>query len=117
MNPSVNPNNPDEPIRRFIHLLLFQAQQDRATELVIGVASDTGTPMRYKVEETWQDFSPFPAHIRPGVISELARMANLSAKQIPGEGVLDAGLGNTRLKWLIKITGTEEECILTRIQD
>jgi hypothetical protein len=110
-------SNLDEPIRRFIRLLLFQASQDKATELVIGVASEAGTPMRYNVEGTWHDIAPFPSHIRPGVISELSRMANLPKGQNPAEGVLDAGLGNTRLKWLIKITSPEEECILTLIQD
>ena len=110
-------SNSDEPIRRFIHLLLFQAQQDRATELVIGIASGAGTPMRYKVENTWRDVAPFPAHIRPGIISELARMANFPAGQISGEGVLDKSLGSKRLKWLVKITSAEDDCILTRIHD
>jgi hypothetical protein len=110
-------SNPNDPIRRFIHLLLFQAQRDRATEMVIGTASDAGTPMRYKIEDTWHDFAPFPSHIRPGVITELARMANFPEGKNSGEGILERNLGNLRLRWLIKITNPEEECILTRIQD
>lgn len=39
------------PIRRFITLVLMQAEADRATELVVGVASEgsEGTPIKYKV--------------------------------------------------------------------
>ena len=108
----------DETVRRFIHLLLFQAQQDQATELVIGIASPGGgTPIRYKVEETWHDLSPFPSHIRPDVISELVRMAKFHDGQIPGEGVLDESFGDVRLLWIVAMTSADSECMLVRVQD
>jgi len=105
-------------IRRFIHLLLAQAQQDRATEMVIGVASpEAGTPIRYKVEDSWYDLSPFPSHIRPDVISELVRMAKFPREQIPGEGVLDESLGEMRLRWIVAMTSADGECMLARVED
>jgi type II secretory ATPase GspE/PulE/Tfp pilus assembly ATPase PilB-like protein len=107
----------DGAIRRFIHLVLFQAQQDQATELVIRVATPSGgTPIRYKVEDTWYDLSPFPSHIRPDVVSELARMAKLPAGQFPNEGVLDVTLGDVRLRWTVGMTSADAECMLVRVQ-
>lgn len=114
----------DDIFRRFIHLLLFQVEQDRATQLVIGVTSTSGeTPIRYKVEEAWYDLAPFPSHIRPGVISEIARMARFPAGQITangqisGEGVLDVSVGQRRSRWIVLMTSADGECTLTHIQD
>jgi len=107
----------DDAIRRFIHLVLLQAQEDKATELIIGVAQSRGTPIRYKVEGTWYDLSPFPSHIRPDVVSELTRMAKFPAWQIPGEGILDESFGDVRLCWVVGMTSAEGECMLVRVQD
>ena len=109
---------PDGAIRQFIHLLLFQAQQERATELVVGAAPSSGdTPIRYKVGDTWHDLSPFPSHIRRDVMSELARMANLPVGQFPNEGVLDMTLGKFRLRWTVRMTSADAEFVFVRIQD
>jgi hypothetical protein len=105
-------------VRRFIHLVLFQAQQDHATELVLGATSASGdTPIRYKVEGAWYDMSPFPSHIRPDVIAELARMARLPVGQFPNEGVLDVTFGDVRLRWTVGMTTADGECMLVRVQD
>jgi hypothetical protein len=108
----------DSAIRHFILLVLLQAQQDRATELMVGIAPQSGsTPIGYKVEGTWYDLSPFPSHLRPGVVSELARLAKFPAGQIPGEGVLDESFGDVRLRWIVAMTSAEGECTLVRVQD
>jgi type II secretory ATPase GspE/PulE/Tfp pilus assembly ATPase PilB-like protein len=112
MNPFVNPRN--EAIQQFIRLVLLQAQQDEATELIIGIASPSGVPIRYKVEGTWHEVPPFPSRIRPDVVSELVRMAGFHAGQIPGEGVLDENFGNIRLRWIVAMTSAEGECMLKR---
>jgi len=118
MNPFVNQQPSNTAIRRFIHLLLFQAQQDHATELVIGVSEADGeTPFRFKIEGTWRGGPPFPSRIRPEVIAELVRMAGFHAGQIPGEGVLDERLGNLRLRWIVGMTDAEGECRLVRVED
>jgi type II secretory ATPase GspE/PulE/Tfp pilus assembly ATPase PilB-like protein len=140
MNPFVNPNKrsvslpsgckdladvlkysefkPDGAIRRLIHLVLLQAQQELATELIIGIAPQSGgTPIRYKIEDAWYDMSPIPSRIRPDVISELVRMAKFHAGQIPGEGVLDESCGDVRLRWIVAMTSADGECILVRVLD
>jgi type II secretory ATPase GspE/PulE/Tfp pilus assembly ATPase PilB-like protein len=108
----------DSAVRRFIHLVLLQAQQDHATELIIGATSASGdTPIRYRVEDIWYDLSPFPSHIRPDVISELVRMAKFHAGRIPGNGVLDERFDDVRLLWIVAMTSAEGECLLVRVQD
>jgi type II secretory ATPase GspE/PulE/Tfp pilus assembly ATPase PilB-like protein len=108
----------DSAIRRFIHLVLLQAQQDEATELVIGATPASGdTPIRYKFQETWYDLSPFPSHIRPDIVSELARMAKFPEGEFPNEGVLDMSFGDVQLRWIVGMTSAEGECMLVRAQD
>lgn len=108
----------DSVVRRFIHLVLLQAQQDHATELVIGPAPTSGeTPIRYKFEDKWYDLSRFPSHIRRDVLAELARMAKFPVGQLPNEGVLDETFGNIRLRWVVVMTSADEECTLVRVQD
>jgi type II secretory ATPase GspE/PulE/Tfp pilus assembly ATPase PilB-like protein len=105
------------PIRRFITLVLMQAEQDCATELVIGVAPEggEGTPIRYKVEGCWHEMSPFPSHIRARVVSELGSMAGLRKRQFPQDGVLSVPLRETRLTWRIRIANPAAECVLTKM--
>ena len=105
-------------VRRFIHLVLLQAHQDGGTELVIGATQASGgTPIRYKVGDTWFDVAPFPSQFRRDVIAELARMAGLPAGHFPIEGVLGVTLGDVRLRWIVLMTSADAECILMRFQD
>ena len=114
----MNPDNKHEAVRRFIHLVLYQAQQDQATELIVGAASASEhTPIRYKVGDTWYDISPFPSHIRKDILAELARMAALPAGQFPNEGVLDANFEDVRLRWVVGMISPEAECLLKRVQN
>jgi hypothetical protein len=108
---------PNLDIRRFIRLVLLQAQKDGATEIVVGIASPSGVPIRYKVEDAWQEMPPFPSHIRPDVVSELVRMAGFHAGQIPREGVLDESLGDIRLRWMVAMTTIDGEFLLKRIDN
>jgi len=109
---------PADAIQHFIHLLLLQAQQEQATELVIGAVPSSGaTPIRYKVGDTWHDLSPFPSYLQPDVTSELARMANLPVGQFPNVGILDVTLGKFRLRWAVRMTSADAEFVFVRIQD
>jgi type II secretory ATPase GspE/PulE/Tfp pilus assembly ATPase PilB-like protein len=108
----------DEAVCRFIRLVLFQAQQDQATEVIVGIASPSeGVPIRYKIEGAWHEMATFPAHIRPDVASELARMAKFHAGQIPGEGVLDERFGDVRLLWVVATMNADGECTLVRLPE
>src|SRR5260370_24712638 len=54
-----------DPIKRFTLLVLCQAQQDRATELVVAPTDSERAAIRYKVDGTWYDMAPPPSHILP----------------------------------------------------
>jgi hypothetical protein len=110
--PSDEPEIPEsDPVRRYILLVLWQAQTDQATELIIGRVESTGVSIRYKVDGGWYTLSPFPAKIRPDVVRQLQTMARIAGKMC--EGTLDETAGNLRLKWTVRMTTPEDELILT----
>jgi hypothetical protein len=106
----------EDPIKRFTLLLLLQAQQDQAAELTIAPAISGRPPIRYKVGDTWHDMSPPPAHILPGVVAELGRLAAFTKRPFPKEGLIDVPFGGVRLRWVIRMTSADADCILTPIE-
>jgi hypothetical protein len=107
-----------ETIRRFIRVVLFQVQQDNATELVIGKSLPKGkTPIRYKVNGKWHEMAPFPSYIRASVISELGQMAKFAIGQTAGKGVLESRIGSSRSQWRIEIIDADGECRFVRVPD
>ena len=106
----------EEPIQRFTLLVLFQAQQDHATEMTIGSASNGPSPIRYKVGGTWYDMSPPPAHIMPDVVAELGRLAQFTKRPFPKEGLIDVPCSGVRLRWIIRMASAEADCILTAVE-
>jgi hypothetical protein len=106
----------DDPIKRFTRLVLFQAQQDHATELTIAPASGAGPAIRYKVGDTWYDMSPPPDHILPDVIAELGRLAAFTKRPFPKEGIIDEQFGSVRLHWVLRMESAESACVLTAIE-
>jgi len=101
-------------IKQFTRLLLIQAQQDRATELVIGRVAGGGAPIRYKVDAIWYDMPPPPSYIRPGVVAELGRMAELPEGPFPKEGILRLAFDGVDVRWRVRIKDAEGDCELTR---
>jgi hypothetical protein len=106
----------EEPIRRFTRLVLFQAQQDHATELTIAPASGEQPSIRYKVGDRWYDMSPPPADILPGVVAELDRLAAFSKRPFPKEGLIDVPYSGVRLRWIHRRTSADADCVLTPIE-
>ncbi len=106
----------EEPIEQFTLLVLLLAQQEHATELTIGPASSGRPPIRYKVGGTWYDMSPPPADIMPDVVAELGRLAGFSNRPFPKEGLIDALFGSVRLRWVIRVTSADADCVLTPIE-
>src|SRR5258708_2545544 len=106
----------NEPIKRFTQLVLFQAQQDHATELVIAPTIRERPPITYKVEGAWHDMSPPPAHILPGVVAELGRLAAFAKRPFPKEGLIDVAFSGVRLRWVVRVTSPNADCILTPIE-
>jgi len=106
----------DDPIQQFTRLVLFQAQQDHATELVVAPIAGERSPIRYKVEDTWYDMSPPPAHVLPGVVSELGRLAVFTRRPFPKEGLIDIAFSGVRLRWVVRMASADSDCILTPIE-
>lgn len=107
----------DNKILTFIVFVLFQAQQDQATELIIGPAQPKGTPIKYKAGGIWQDMGPLSSDIRHDIISELMRLAKFPAGETVGEGVLELTNFKPQLKWKVAIASENGECKLTRIEN
>ena len=106
----------EDPIKRFTLLVLLQAQQDHATELTIAPATTGPSAIRYKVGGTWYDMSPPPAHILPGVVAELGRLARFTKRPFPKEGLIDVPCSGVRLRWIIRMASADGDCILTPIE-
>ena len=114
--PSIWPEIPEsDPVRKYILLVLWSAQDDKATELTIGRACPEGVSVRYKVAGQWYALSPFPARIRPDVVRHLQIMAGMGGDS--REGTLDETGGNVRLRWTVRITTPDDELILSPITD
>ncbi|HZV33951.1 MAG TPA: hypothetical protein VFB72_05185 [Verrucomicrobiae bacterium] len=86
----------DTPIERFVLLVLFQAQQDGATELKFPPANATNATISYQVDGKWHDFAPPPAHILPQAINELLRIAGIQDAPFPKEGVINVQFSSGR---------------------
>jgi hypothetical protein len=106
----------DDFLARFILLVLFQAQSDRATELVIAPNVAEGSPIRYKVGDAWYEMSPPPSHLLPGMVAELGRLAAFRDRAFPKEGAIDLVFSGVRLRWKIRMASGKAACILTPIQ-
>src|SRR5690349_15918398 len=107
----------DNPIRRLTLLVLFQAQQDKATESVIAPSARDGAPaIKYKVGADWLALSPPPAHLVSGIVTELATLACLSQGVFPTQGTIDVPFSGVRLKWVFRMPRSGAECVLTPFQ-
>jgi hypothetical protein len=106
----------DHAIKKFIRLILLQAQHDHATKLTIGIAAENGeTPIGYETEGKWYDLAPIPSPLRPTLVAALLEMAQLPAASFPCEGTLKVNFQNVRLQWKVSITSADEECLLVPI--
>jgi hypothetical protein len=96
-------------------LVLFQAQQDHASEMVIAPFEREGVAIKYKVRDTWYDMSPPPSHILPGVLDELRRLAAFTDGPFPKVGTIDVAFSGVRLRWKVWVASPDAPCILTPI--
>src|SRR5437016_10591132 len=78
----------EDGIVSFIRHVLFQAHRAGVRELVIGPIEGGGTPIKYKLGDTLNQVSAFPARIHPGVVVHLARLAQMPEGPFPKEGLL-----------------------------
>ena len=75
------------PIVRFVNLVLFQAVQDRASDIHFE-PFENEFKIRYRVDGALYEMSPPPKHLALPVISRIKVMANLniSERRLPQDG-------------------------------
>ena len=105
----------EDPARIFIHLMLMQAHDHRATELLIGSALAPESAITEKVDGTSYHVSALPSDFRSSLIDELGRMAALPAGPFPKEGKISVRLETTRLGWKVRMT-SPDEVVLTPLR-
>ena len=105
----------DVPVQRFVLLVLFQAQEDGATELKIAPNNSAGPAISYQVNGKWHNWAPNPAHILSEAINELLCLAGIEDSPFPKEGLINARCGGHRLDWKIKISSPGDACVLTPV--
>jgi hypothetical protein len=107
----------EDPSCIFIRLILMQAHDHRATELVIGSALAPESTITEKVGGTSFPVSSLPSDFRSSVIDELGRMAGLPAGPFPKEGEIFVRLETIQLRWKVQISSPDGEIVLTPSTD
>jgi len=106
----------DDAITRTTKLILFQAQQDHATELVVRNCPGPGAGVRYKVAENWHDWMGPTPELAPAIIQEIERLASFSKRPCPKEGLIDVPFSGVRLLWVARMSSADSDCILSPIE-
>ena len=106
----------DDPVKGTTKLILFQSQQDHATELVIRSRPGTGAAIRYKVSETWHDWNSPAPELAAAIIEEIGRLAGFTTRPCPKEGLIDVRYSGIRLLWVVKMASADGDCILLPVE-
>jgi len=107
------------PIVRFVNLVLFQAVQDRASDIHFEPFEDE-FKIRYRVDGALYEMTPPPKHLALPVISRLKVMANLniSERRLPQDGRITFPLGNRQIDLRISTLPTQfGESVVLRVLD
>ncbi len=109
----------DVPIVRFVNLVLFQAVQDRASDIHFEPFEDE-FKIRYRVDGALYEMSPPPKALALPVISRLKVMANLniSERRLPQDGRISLPLGNKTVDLRVSTLPTQfGESVVLRVLD
>jgi type IV pilus assembly protein PilB len=109
----------EAPIVRFVNLVLFQAVQDRASDIHFE-PFETEFRIRYRVDGALYEMSPPPKHLALPVISRLKVMANLniSERRLPQDGRISFALGSRVIDLRVSTLPTQfGESVVLRVLD
>jgi len=107
------------PIVRFVNLVLFQAVQDRASDIHFEPFEDEFR-IRYRVDGALYEMSPPPKHLALPVISRLKVMSNLniSERRLPQDGRINYPMGNKVIDLRVSTLPTQfGESVVLRVLD
>ncbi len=107
------------PIVRFVNLVLFQAIQDRASDIHFEPFEDE-FKIRYRVDGALYEMSPPPKHLALPVISRLKVMANLniSERRLPQDGRIAFSVANRQVDLRVSTLPTQfGESVVLRVLD
>jgi len=107
------------PIVRFVNLVLFQAVQDRASDIHFEPFEDE-FKIRYRVDGALYEMSPPPKHLALPVVSRIKVMANLniSERRIPQDGRITLNLGDRIIDLRVSTLPTQfGESVVLRVLD
>jgi type IV pilus assembly protein PilB len=109
----------EAPIVRFVNLVLFQAVQDRASDIHFE-PFETEFRIRYRVDGALYEMSPPPKHLALPVISRLKVMANLniSERRMPQDGRINYQIGSRAVDLRVSTLPTQfGESVVLRVLD
>ena len=107
------------PIVRFVNLVLFQAIQDRASDIHFEPFEDE-FKIRYRVDGALYEMTPPPKHLALPVISRIKVMANLniSERRLPQDGRINIPIGNRNIDLRVSTLPTQfGESVVLRVLD
>ena len=107
------------PIVRFVNLVLFQAVQDRASDIHFEPFEDEFR-IRYRVDGALYEMSPPPKHLALPVISRIKVMSNLniSEKRLPQDGRINYPMGTKTIDLRVSTLPTQfGESVVLRVLD
>ncbi|HTQ49733.1 MAG TPA: ATPase, T2SS/T4P/T4SS family [Candidatus Acidoferrales bacterium] len=107
------------PIVKFVNLVLFQAIQDRASDIHFE-PFETEFRIRYRVDGALYEMSPPPKHLALPVISRIKVMSglNISEKRLPQDGRINFAMANRQIDLRVSTLPTQfGESVVLRVLD
>lgn len=107
------------PIVKFVNLVLYQAVNDRASDIHFEPFEDE-FKIRYRVDGALYEMSPPPKHLALPVISRLKVMSNLdiSERRLPQDGRISVNLGGKQIDLRVSTLPTQfGESVVLRVLD
>ena len=107
------------PIVRFVNLVLFQAVQDRASDIHFE-PFENEFRIRYRVDGALYEMSPPPKHLALPVVSRIKVMANLniSDRRLPQDCRISFPMGNRNIDLRVSTLPTQfGESVVLRVLD
>jgi type IV pilus assembly protein PilB len=107
------------PIVRFVNLILFQAIQDRASDIHFEPFEDE-FKIRYRVDGALYEMAPPPKHLALPVISRIKVMSNLNIaeRRLPQDGRIQLNIGGKQVDLRVSSLPTQYgESVVLRVLD